>query len=138
MQSDVPQSVARRQGYHRCVRLADGRFHLFKPGPLAHLLYGGDFILASETFAELLRETCSHCLDFRRTEIVQIATGERFGIYFEIIPYDEIAPESIGKVSTVGFHAWRYGSSDLFVTQAVADEIQKRGFDGITFSPGFT
>jgi hypothetical protein len=138
MQSDMPQSVETRQGYHRCVRLADGRFHLVKPGPLAHLFYCGDSILASETFAELLREMCSHCLEFRRTEIVQIATGERFGTYFEVIANDKITPESIGKVSAVGFHAWRYGSRHLFVTPAVADEIRKRGFDEITFSPGFS
>jgi hypothetical protein len=102
------------------------------------LFYGGDFILASETFAELLRELCAPCLDFRRTEIVQIATGERFGTYFEVTPHDKITPESISTVSSAGFHAWRYGSHQLFVTQAVADAIQERGFDEITFSPGFS
>jgi hypothetical protein len=138
MQSDIPQSVEPRDGYHRCVRLADGRFHLVKPGPLATLFYGGDSILASETFAGLLRELCSHCLDFRCAEIVQIATGERFGTYFEVLPRDKITPESIRNISAQGFHVWRYGSRHLFVTPAVAEEIQKRGFDDISFSPGFT
>jgi len=134
MQSDKPQLLETRQGYLRCVRLTDGRFHLVKPGPLSHLIYGGDFILASESFAELLRELCSHCMDFRRTEIVQIATGERFGTYFEIIPHDKITPKDIGTISAVGFHAWHYGRRNLYVTHAVADVIQKRGFDEITVS----
>lgn len=138
MQSDIPQSVGTRGGYYRCVRLKDGRFHLVKPGPIPHLFFGGDYILASERCAELLRELCAHCLDFRRTEIVQIATGEMFGTYFEVIPHDKITPESISKVSAAGFHAWRFGNKHLFVTQAVAEEIRKRGFNEITFSPGFS
>jgi hypothetical protein len=138
MQSDIPQSVGTRGGYFRCVRLRDGRFHLVKPGPIPCLLFGGDYILASESFAELLRELCSHCLDFRRTEIVQIATGEVYGSYFEVIPHDEITPESISKVSAAGFHAWCFGEKHLFVSPAVAEEIRKRGFDEVTFSAGFS
>lgn len=138
MQPNIPQSVGSRQGSFRCVRLSDGRFHLAWPGPLAHLFNGTDHILVSEDLAKVFRETCAHCLDLRRAEIVQVATGESFGIYFEVIAHDTITLETINKVCADGFHVWRFGNRHLFVTPAVADEIRKRGFDGISFSPGFS
>src|SRR6266516_7432900 len=98
MRSDIPQSIEIRNGSYRCVRLSDGRFHLVKPGPLAHLYYGGDHVLASEAFAGVLRETCAHCLDLRCTELVQIATGETFGNCYEVLPHDEFTPHDADRV----------------------------------------
>jgi hypothetical protein len=138
MQSNIPQSIETRDGSYRCVRLTDGRFHLLKPGPLAHLFIGGDHILVSEKFAEVLRETCAHCLDLRRTELVQLATGEIFGIYYEVIPHDEVTPEDVDRVRASGFHVWHFGRANLFVSAAVVEQMQQRGIDGISFSPGFS
>jgi hypothetical protein len=106
--SDTPYHVEAKNSSYRCVRLADGRFHLVRPGPLAHLFYGGDHILVSEALAAVLRDTCSHCLDLRRTELVQVATGETFGIYCEVLPRDEFTPEGLDTVRSSGFHAWHF------------------------------
>ena len=138
MRSDIPQSIEARNGSYRCVRLSDGRFHLVKPGPLADLFYGGGHILASEVFAGVLRETCAHCLDLRRTELVQIATGEIFGIYYEVLPHDEFTPDDIDRVPALGFHAWHFQRAHLFVSPTVAEVIRQRGFDDLSFSPGFS
>jgi hypothetical protein len=106
------------------MRLHDGRFQLFKSGPLAHLFHGGDHILVSDAFAAVLRDTCAHCLDLRRTELVQIASGETFGSYDEVIQHDEFTPDDLDTVHASGFHAWHFRRVHLFVSPEVAERIR--------------
>jgi hypothetical protein len=120
------------------MRLPDGRFHLFKSGPLVNLFHGGDHILVSEAFAAVLRDTCSHCLDLRSTELVQVATGETLGNYYEVLPRDEFTPEDVDTARSLGFHAWHFRREHLFVSSEVAERIRQRGFDDLSFSPGFS
>ena len=138
MQSEAPQYIEGKNSSHRCVRLRDGRFHLVRPGPLTALFYGGDHILVSEPLAAVLRDTCAHCLELHRTEIVQVASGESFGIYYEVRPHEELTPEDIDRVSASGFHAWHFRRAHLFVSPEVAERIRQRRFDDISFSPGFS
>lgn len=119
------------------MRLSDGRFHLFADGPMAQMFYGGH-IIVSETFAAVLRDTCAHCLDLRRTELLQIATGKTLAVYYEVLPQDEITPGEVGAVRSSKFHAWHFKREHLFVSPAVAEQIRERGVGGISFSPGFS
>jgi hypothetical protein len=136
--SDIPVHVGVEPGAAWCVRLDDGRFHVVRAGRMGNLFDGGGDILASEALAGVLRETCSHCVEFRRTELVQVATGERFGTFYEICPREEVTPDLIGKVDATGLHAWRFGRAHLFVSPKVAEGIQKEAFADLVFSPGFS
>ena len=138
MHADTPYCVEARHSSDRCVRLQDGRFHLVRPGPLCHLFHGSEYILASEALADVLRETCADCLDLRRTEVIQVVTGEIFGIYYEVSPHDEFTPADVGRVHASGFHAWHFHRTDLFVSPKVAETISQRGFDDISFSQEFS
>jgi hypothetical protein len=105
---------------------------------LAPLLFGGDLIAASEAFSAVLQETCAHCLHFRRTELVQVVTGEVFGVYDEVFPKDELSPDNIPLVRAPLLHAWHFQHAYLFVSPDVAAHIRKQGFIGFSFSAGFS
>lgn len=137
-QSDAPLFVESRQGSGRCVRLQDERFHLIRPGPLAQLFYGNGHILVSEAFAAVLRDTCADCMELRRAEIVQVATGESFGYYYEVLPHDELVPAGVGSVKAAGCHVWHFDRSNLFVSPLVVEHIKQRGIGDLLFSPGFS
>jgi hypothetical protein len=136
--TETPQHIAAKDGSFRCVRLRDGRFHLIRPGPLPHLFYGGNHILVSETFAPVFRNTCAHCVDLRCTELVQVATGETLGRYYEVQPHKEILPGNISQVQVSGYHAWHFRHGELFVSPAVVGHIIQQGIAGLSFSPGFS
>jgi len=102
------------------------------------MFHGGDHIIVSEPFAAVLREACVHCMDLRGTELVQVATGETFGSYFEVLAHDEFTPEDVGTVHASGLHAWHFRREHLFVSPDLAERIRQRGLDGISFSPGFS
>ena len=138
MKPDAPYFVETRNGSGRCVRLQDGRFHLVRPGPLTNLFYGSDHILVSESFADSLRDLCAQCLELQRRELVQIATGERFGYYYEVLPYDEITPTNMSSLHVSGCHAWHFGRSHLFVTPTVIEHIEQRGIGELSYSLGFS
>jgi len=138
MKPDVPYFVETKNGSDRCVRLQDGRFHLFWPGPLTNLFYGTDHILVSEAFADVLRDVCVHCLDLRCTELVKAVTGERFGYYYEVLPYDEITPADINSVRASGCHAWHFCRRHLFVSPTVIEYIRQRGIGELSYSLGFS
>src|SRR5688572_27625395 len=135
---EVPVHFGMKPGAPWCVRLDDGRFHVVWPGRMGNLFDCGDDILVSEALAAVLRETCSHCVECRATELVQVATGERFGTVYEICPREEITPELIQKVDATGLHAWRFGRAHLFVSPKVAELIRKEAFADLVFSPGFS
>ena len=137
MKSDVPQHVTMREGLLRCVRLSDGRFHLVRGGQLVDLFSGGNHILVSETLASVLRTVCAHCIEFRPTELVQIAEGEKLGNYYELLPHHEFTPDD-RDVDASDFHAWHFRQGNLFVSPKVAEILQERGFQDLSFSPGFT
>src|SRR5215204_5340808 len=134
----TPQHVVAKNGTRRCVRLKDGRFHLVQPGPLVPLFSGGNHIVASETFAAVLRETCAHSVDLRETEVVQLATGETFGRYYEVRPHEEIFPENINQVQVSGCHVWHFRHGELFVSPSLAELVRQRGITELIFSPSFT
>jgi hypothetical protein len=134
----TPYNVETKEGSSRCVILEDGRFHLFSSGPLTNLFSGNGNILVSEDFACVLNERCAHCIELRRTELVQIATGQVFGIYYEVKPFDEITPESITTLQVIGCRAWHFNSSYLFVSPMVMEFIKKQGITGLSFSLGFS
>jgi hypothetical protein len=138
MESETPQHIAVKNGMQRCVLLPDGRFHLVTPGPLVDLFYGGSHILVSESLASVLREVCPHCAEFRPTELVQIATGEKFGTYYQVLPHEEFTPEDIESVRTSGPHAWHFRGAHLFVSPKVAAIIRQRGFKELSFSLAFS
>ena len=136
--SEVPVHVGAAAGAAWCVRLEDGRFHVVRAGRMRNLFDCGGDILVSEALADVFRETCSHCVEFRTTELVQVATGESFGTVCEICPQEEITPELIGKVDVTGMRAWRFGRAHLFVSPKVAERIRKGAFADLVFSPGFS
>src|SRR5688572_26574567 len=103
---EVPVHVGMKPGAAWCVRLDDGRFHVVRAGRMGNLFDCGNDILVSEALAAVLREACSHCVEFRPTELVQVATGESFGTFYEICPREEIAPDGIQKEDASGWHAW--------------------------------
>jgi hypothetical protein len=136
MESDAPQHVTVKEGLLRCVRLPDGRFHLVRGGPLVDLFYGGNHVLLSEALASVLRAACAHCAEFRPTELVQVAKGEKLGTYYELLPRDEFTPDDIG-LDASDLHVWHFRGGHVFVSPKVAEILRERGFQNLCFSPAF-
>lgn len=103
---------------------------------MASLFYGGDHLLVNEVMAEILWETCDHCVDLIPTEIVNSATAEHFGKYYELMPREEVTPGKLPALAVNEFHAWRRGQGALMVSPPLADALRRGGIDDLRFSTG--
>ena len=133
-----PFHVWSRESAASCVRLKDGRMHVYRPGSFPDLLDGPEYILASHALADALREACGASMEVAPVEVINVATGEKKSQhYFDILPHEEVTPEAVRTVDATGKRAWHFRKSHLFVTGKVVLELQSAGFTSLQFEPGF-
>ena len=122
----------------RCMRLQDGRFHVFESGEPAVLLTGSDFILAQDPILSILKKLCANKAEFKDATVMQTVKETTWSGYCEIIPHEEILPDTIDCIDYSGFNLWRYGRGNLFVSLAVKNELLNSNIKGVSFTPGFS
>jgi hypothetical protein len=122
----------------RCVRLQDGRFHVFQAGSFSDLMDGPDYILLSPALAESLRRSCGSSLDIVPAQVIDVRTGRSLAQLLEVRPHEELTPETLRTVDATGSRAWHFRKSHLFVTKQVVLELQQARLGSLQFSPGFT
>jgi len=122
----------------QCYRLQDGRFHVVREGRASVLIAGGDHILVREPLASILRELCGHCLELVPAVVMQVVSRESWPGYFEVLPQEQIDPDTVSAADPSGYMVWGFGRGCLFVSPAVRREILQRGIDELHFSKGFS
>jgi hypothetical protein len=122
----------------KCVRLKDGRLHVYQRGSFPNLLDGTEYILASRNFANALRDACDSSVEIVPAQVINAATGETLAKHFEVLPCEEVTLETLATVTTSGSRAWHFNKSHLFVTKQVVLDLHGAGFTSLEFSPGFS
>jgi hypothetical protein len=120
-----------------CTQLADGRFHVYKSGEPVILLSGSDFILVKEPVFSILRNLCENRAAFKDAVVMQTVKGENWGGYYEIVPHEEIFPDTIESIDHSGLKLWHFDKKYLFVSLAVKKELSGSNIKGVSFAPGF-
>jgi hypothetical protein len=114
------------------VRVGEGGYRVFVPGPAAILLSGYQHILVRPPLAETLRDLCFDDMDFRRTVVRRVSTDETW-------QYDEVMPRyGLWLDTRHEREAWHYDFAHLFVSSGVRDALVERLPGELTFSPGFS
>jgi hypothetical protein len=121
----------------QCVRLKDGRLHVYQRGVFPDLLDGPGYILASRALADVLLSSCGLSVQIVPAQVIHLPTGESLAEYFEILPHDEVTPQTAKTVDATGGRAWHFNKSHLFVTTQAALELQRSGFQSLQFERGF-
>jgi hypothetical protein len=122
-----------------CVRLKDGRLHVYQRGEFPDLLEGPEYILAGRALADVLRSACGRSLEIVPAQVINVATGEiATRDHFDVLPHEEITPETLQAVDSTASRAWHFRKSHLFVTKQVVLELQRAGFTSLQFDPGFS
>ena len=119
----------------RCLKLQDGRFHVYKRGITSSLIEGYEFILASRPLATLIKETCQSLVEVQPVVVMNIATGEEWPDYFELDPLQWIRYPELPDAS--GYQVWHFRRSTLFVSPVLKDEITRSGIADLEFGPGW-
>jgi len=120
------------------ARLQDGRFHVLVAGTIDRLICGPDHILANEPLASALRSLCADSLTIEPVQIVRLATGESWTSHSELLPHDEITPESLDRIDCAGLGIWHYDRRGLFVSPPLRQRLIEAGFADLEFSAGFS
>ena len=124
-------------GHAQCVRLRDGRFHVFQPGTFPALLTGPDHILADTNLAGLLQRLCGPALFAMPAEVIHLPTGQNLAEYFELSPQDEVTPDTLRQIDASGIGVWHFAHSHLFVTDQIAVELRAAGYERLRYASGF-
>jgi hypothetical protein len=119
-----------------CVRMKDGRFHVFQRGEYRDLLCGSDFILASPRMANVLERCCGEEMRLVPTQLVNAATDTKLADYCEVLPLVEVTTNTIRQLDATGYHVWHYRRQFLVVTKAVAVEFLNSGVSQLHFEKG--
>ena len=124
-------------GYAQCVRLRDGRLHVFQPGSFPPFLTGHQFILADQELAHVLHRLCGPALEVAPVDVIHYPTEKLLAKYLDIRPTAEVTPATVRQVDASGTGAWHFAHSHLFVTQQVAADLQAIGYGRLRYSDGF-
>lgn len=120
-----------------CLRLDDGRFHVYRSGQPAILLSGYGFILVKDPIISIFQKFCAKEADFKDAIVMQTVTGETWNGYYEIVPHEEISPDVINTIDDTGFKLWHFNRKALFISSAVRNELLNSNIEGISCLPGF-
>lgn len=120
-----------------CARQSDGRFHVCQPGIAPIIVTGYEHILIKDPVFSVLQELCSDSAEFKEATVMQVVKGDTFEGYYEVIPHEEVTPETIKKVDGSGCKLWHFNKKYLFVSNAVRNELFKLNNQNLSFTPGF-
>ena len=109
----------------------------FKSGEPVILLTGSDFILVQDQILSILNKTCANKAEFKEANVMQTVKGKTWNGYYEIIPHEEISPDTIDCIDYSGFNIWHFDRKYLFVSLAVKNELLNSNIKGVSFTPGF-
>jgi hypothetical protein len=121
----------------KCIRLKDGRLHVYETGAFPILLTGPDYILVDHALGKILQASCGQSIQITPIEIINVNSGSSLASYLDVKAAEEITPKTIANVDSSGSRAWHFMNSHLFVTKPVMDAIHEEGISGLMFYPGF-
>lgn len=116
--------------------LADGRFQIMEPAPLAPLMIGHEYVLVERELAEYLRDLDLPRLDVVDAVIYQPRTGEEIRTHERLVVGQRFSSDLIRDLNLDGERLLLMDNRWLFVSPPLKERLERSRFQYLRFSEG--
>lgn len=134
----LPYLVTSNEDSVALLELADGRFQMLQPGPVARFASGYQYLLMDRTLAKYLKSLKVPHVTFAPVAVLNRTTGEEHHLHTRVIVGRTFSLNEVKSLSLDGLQMFSLNGEHFFVSPSLKFALEANEFSYLDFSEGLS